>query len=144
VIGRHDDRTGTEAWLDVAAAVDYLRATHRLGLTVWHAVEEAIRWWTADYDTRTDDLPDAAFAELPWDDPDPLRSTLERLLAVVAPIGVTDGHDIAAVLSSALTVWCERMAILYNDGHGFANLSSAGGWPTVSRVAHRRLVGGVD
>jgi hypothetical protein len=63
---------------------------------------------------------------------------------VVAPTGVGDGQDIAEVIASALTVWSERMAILYNDGHGFANLSSAGGWPTVSRVAQRRLVGGVD
>jgi hypothetical protein len=129
---------------DVVAAVDYLSATHGLGLTVWQAVEEAIRWWSVDYDAPTDNLPDAAFAELPWDDPDPLRSTLERLLDVVAPLGVGDGHDIAAVLSSAFTVWSERMAILYNNRHGFANLSSAGGWPTVSRFAKRRLVGGVD
>jgi hypothetical protein len=131
VIGRHDDRTGTEVWLDVVAAVDYLSATHRLGLTVWHAVEEALRWWTFDYDTPTDDLPDAAFGELPWDDPDPLRSTLERLLIVVAPLGVTDGYDIAEVLSSALTVWCERMAILYNEGCGFALPASTSGWPSL-------------
>jgi hypothetical protein len=135
VIGRHDDRTDTEVWLNVAAAVDYLSATHRLGLTVWQAVEEAIRWWSVDYDAPTDDLPDAAFAELPWDDPDPLRSTLERLLDVVAPIGVTDGHDIAAVLSSALTVWSERMAVLYNDGHSFTHGPSQGGWPAVGPSA---------
>jgi hypothetical protein len=35
-------------WLDVVAAVDHLSVTDRLGLTVWDAVEEAIRWWTAD------------------------------------------------------------------------------------------------
>ena len=31
--------------LDLVAATDYLAATHRLGLTVWEAVEEALRWW---------------------------------------------------------------------------------------------------
>jgi hypothetical protein len=87
---------------------------------VWEAVEEAVRWWTIDCTTPTDDLPDAAFAELPWDDSDPLRSTLERLLGVAAPVGVTDGRDLAAVLSSALVVWVDRMSILYNDGHTFS------------------------
>jgi hypothetical protein len=126
------DRTKARVWLDVVAAVDYLSTTHRLGFTVWEAAEEAIRWWTIDYTTPTDDLPDAAFAELPWDDPDPLRSTLERLLGVAAPLGVTDGHDLANVFSSALVVWVDRMAILYNDGHRFSHPGPSDGWPTVA------------
>jgi hypothetical protein len=126
------ERRDAEVWLDVVAAVDYLSTTHRLGFTVWEAVEEAIRWWTIDYTTPTDDLADAAFAELPWDDPDPLRSTLERLLGVVAPAGVTDGHDLAAVLSSALLVWVDRMTILYNDGHRFSHPTPRHGWPTIA------------
>jgi hypothetical protein len=126
------DQTDTAVWLDVVAAVAYLSTTHRLGLTVWEAVEEAIRWWTIDYTTPTDDLPDAAFAELPWDDPDPLRSTLERLLGVAAPVGVTDGNDLATIVSSALDLWVDRMAILYNDGHLFAHVSPKAGWPTIA------------
>jgi hypothetical protein len=128
---RQADQMDTAVWLDVAAAVDYLSTTHRLGLTMCEAIEEAIRWWTIDYTTPTDELPDAAFAELPWDDPDPLRSTLERLLGVAAPVGVTDGHDLAAILASALAVWVDRMAILYNDGHTFSHPAPRAGWPTV-------------
>jgi hypothetical protein len=126
------DRTDAVVWLDVVAAVDYLSSTHRLGFAIWEAVEEAIRWWTIDYTTPTDDLPDAAFAELPWDDPDPLRSTLERLLGAAAPVGVTDGHDLAAILSSALVVWVDRMAILYNDGHTFSHPAPQSRWPTIA------------
>jgi hypothetical protein len=129
------DRTDSRVWMEVVAAVDYLSATHRLGFTVWDAVEEAIRWWTVDYVTPTDDLPDAAFAELPWDDPDPLRSTLERLLGAAAPLGVTDGHHLSDVLSSALRVWVLRMAILYNDGHQFAHPAPGGTWPTIASTA---------
>jgi hypothetical protein len=128
-------RTDAGVWLDVVAAVDYLSATHRLGLTVWEAVEEAIRWWTFDYITPTDDLSDAAFAELPWDDPDPLRSTLERLLGLAAPVGITDGQDLAAVLSSALAVWVDRMAIVYNDSHTFSHPAPNDGWPTIASNA---------
>jgi hypothetical protein len=129
------DRTDAGVWLDVVAAVDYLRTTHRLGFTVWEAVEEAIRWWTIDYTTPTDDLPDAAFAALPWEDPDPLRSTLERLLSVAAPVGITDDHNLAAILSGALAVWVDRMSILYNDGHKFSNPAPRVGWPTIASNA---------
>ena len=62
------------ALLDLVAATDYLSTTHRLGLTVWEAVEEALRWWTTDRVTSPGELPDSDFADLPWpDDPDPLR-----------------------------------------------------------------------
>ena len=117
-------------WLDVVAAIDYLSIHHRLGLTVWEALEEAIRWWTTDRLTPTDDLPDPAFAELPWDDPDPLRSSLERLLATAAPAGTIDGKPLPTVLCSALAVWIDRMAVLYNDGHRFAHPRPRNGWPT--------------
>jgi hypothetical protein len=133
--GARLDQRDAGVWLDVVAAVDYLGTTHRLGFTLWEAVEEAIRWWTIDYTTPTDDLPDAAFAEFPWDDPDPLRSTLERLLGITAPVGVTDGHDLAAVLSDALHVWVDRMAILYNDGRTYSHPAPRNGWPTIASNA---------
>ncbi len=128
------ERGGDAAvWLDVVGAVDYLSVTHRLGLTVWEAVEEAVRWWTVDCVTPVDDLPDAVFAELPWDDPDPLRSTLERLLGAAAPIGTIDGRELPEILSSALEVWVDRMAVLYNDGHHFAHPAPVDGWPASAR-----------
>ena len=77
--------------LDVVAATDYLSATHRLGLTIWEAVEEALRWWTTDRLTLPGDLPDGDLSDLPWgDDPDPLRTGVERLLpAPAAPAAPT-------------------------------------------------------
>ena len=117
------------SWLDTVAAIDYLGATHRLGLTVWDALEEAIRWWTADSVDPPDSRPVAPISDLPWDDPDPLRSTLERLLRSAAPIGVADGHTMSAILTSALGAWVERMAVTYNDGHGFSSPAPRVGWP---------------
>ena len=53
--------------LDLVAAVDHLRRGHRPGLTVWDALEEALRWTTSDDDAA-------------WDTPDPLAATLRQLL----------------------------------------------------------------
>ena len=118
--------------LDVVAAIDYLSIHHRLGLTVWEALEEAVRWWTADRPTRPADLPEAVVTDLPWDDPDPLRSTIERLLGAAAPPGVTDGAPLSTILTSALDVWVARMAVLFNDGQGFAHPTARRGWPAIA------------
>jgi hypothetical protein len=72
-------------WLEVAAAVDYLTDTHRPGLSVWDALDEAIRWWTAELVDPRGGFPARRAAELPSADPDPLRSSLEALLTVVPP-----------------------------------------------------------
>ena len=72
-------------WLEIVGAVDYLSVTHRFGLSVWDALEEALRWWITDrFDQGTEPAP------LPWDDPDPLRSTLERVVGSVAAVGTLD------------------------------------------------------
>src|SRR4051812_44940249 len=97
-------------WLDVVAAVDHLSATDRLGLTVWEAVEEAIRWWTADRVPPPGDIHRVGNAELPWDDPDPFRSTLERLLAVASPAGTLDGAELGDIIAAALVAWVDHMA----------------------------------
>ena len=110
-------------WLDVLGAVEYISETHRPGLSVWDALDEAIRWWGIDRLTPTDGFPDPVVSELPWNDPDALRSSIERLLAAVGPAGTTDGHVLSDVLTSALGVWVDRMAELHNDGHPFAWLA---------------------
>jgi hypothetical protein len=117
-------------WLDVVAAVDHLSVTDRLGLTVWEAVEEAVRWWTADRLIPPGDIDHVGYAELPWDDPDPLRSTLERLLAVASPAGTLDGAELGEVVTAALVVWVDRMARRHNDGHIFAHPQPRRGWPS--------------
>lgn len=119
-------------WLDVIAAVDYIAEVHRRGFTVWDAVEEAIRWWSADRLGDPDGVGTPSFDDLPWDDPDPLRTGLERLFATVAPATVPDGHQLGDVLTGALTVWLQFMVNTYNDGHQFAHPTPARGWPGVS------------
>ena len=116
--------------LDVVAATDYLAATHRLGLTVWEAIEEALRWWTTARLTLPGDLPDDAFATLPWpDDPDPLRTGLERLLACTSGAGGPDGMEMGTILHAALDHWVRQMAEQFNDGHRFAHPAPRHGWP---------------
>jgi hypothetical protein len=117
-------------WLDVVAATDYLAATHRLGITIWEAVEEAIRWWTTDRLTLPGELPDAAFSDLPWDDPDPLRTAIERLLASTSGAGGPDGVELGTILTTALDAWVRKMADQYNDGHRFAHPAPRHGWPS--------------
>ncbi len=107
-----------QPWLEVVAAVEYLDATHRPGLTVWDALAEAARWWVEEasspqhlgHDART----------LPWHDPDPLRSALESLLRVANPAGTLHGHALPAVLDSALCGWLDAMATAFNDERRFS------------------------
>jgi hypothetical protein len=106
-------------WLEVVSAVVYLTEMHRPGLTVWDALDEAIRWWTAELLDPRDGFAPAVRYELPWHDPDPLRSTLERLLAAVAPADAPGGHPLSDALRAALTVWVAAMANEFNDGHRF-------------------------
>ena len=45
---------------------------------------------------------------LPWDDPDPLRTTLLSLFDTAPSSGAVDGHELSTVLDSALRVWLAR------------------------------------
>jgi hypothetical protein len=126
---RHADTGGV--WLDVVAATDYLSTTHRLGMTIWEAVEEALRWWTTEHLTLPGQLPDPAFSDLPWgDDPDPLRTAVERLLASTSGAGGPDGLELGTIIDSALDGWVRQMAAQYNDGHRFAHPAPRQGWPS--------------
>jgi hypothetical protein len=107
-------------WLEVVSAVDYLAAAHRPGLTVWDAVDEAIRWWTMELLDPRAGFPPHHGVELPWCDPDPLRSTIERLLAAVAPASGPDGAALPDALTAALATWVGAMADEFNDGQAFA------------------------
>ena len=109
----------SEKWLDVVAAVDFLASTHRPGLTVWDALEEAIRWWTAARLDPANDFPSGTAVELPWSDPDPLRTTLERLVGVVGPVQSMDGLQLPDALDSALTAWLIVMSERNNEDQSF-------------------------
>ena len=110
----------SETWIEVVAAVDYLSRGHRPGFSVWDAVEEALRWYTAHLVAGDDDgLAAMAAAELPWGDPDPLRTALERLVAHHPPADDGEGTS-AEAIDAALTDWLRAMAHDYNDGRRFA------------------------
>ena len=121
---------GSGVWLEVVAAVDHLCVTTRFGFTVWDALEEALRWWTAVRLAPAAGTEHAGVVELPWDDPDPLRSTLERVFAVVGSVGTLDGAEFGDVLTAALEAWVERIARVHNDGHVFAHPVPRRGWPS--------------
>lgn len=111
----------SETWLEVIAAVDYLSRGHRPGFTVWDAVEEALRWYTAHLVAADDDaLAAAAAAKLPWDDPDPLRTALERLVVHHPPAVEAEGTS-ANAIHAALIDWLLLMAHEFNDDHRFAS-----------------------
>lgn len=123
------DDVDREVWIQVVAAVDYLSVTHRLGLTLWAALDEACRWWCAG--RRAADRPEPISTDLPWDDPDPLRSSLEELLATAEPAGTTTGSSLGQVVAAALETWIDEMARIYNGGHRFAHPAPAAGWPSL-------------
>ena len=97
--------------LDLVAAVDHLRRGHRPGLTVWDALEEAVRWTLPDLDD-----------EAAWQTPDPLVHTLHRLL---------DQADtpVARSLQIALLQWVTAMAERYNNGHHWPHPQPRRGFP---------------
>jgi hypothetical protein len=108
----------SELWQQVAAAADYLAATNPTGFTVWDAVTEAARDWTA----ALVDADDGVAAATPmWEDPDPLRTALSALLAATPPAGSPGGAALGDALSAALAEWVERAAGEVNDGRRFCH-----------------------
>jgi hypothetical protein len=103
----------SQVWLDVISAVDYLSRGSRPGLTVYDALEEALRWQTAALIASIDDLATGAVAQLPWDDPDPLRTALDGLVAQPAS---DDSSTADRTIHDALATWTRQMAVEHNDG----------------------------
>ena len=113
----HDAPDHTDIWLQTAAAVDYLAATTRPGLTVWDAVADALQAWRAALVDADHNPPTS---EVSWTDPDPLRTTLVDLFAATPPAGSPGGHPLGDLLSAALAVWVRKAAQEVNDGYRFA------------------------
>lgn len=102
------------AWLlDLVAAVDHLCRGHRPDLTVWDAVEEALRW----------SHPDTSDGESLWDRPDPLSATLYIFLIT------NTARPLAVELQAALRRWVTVMGERYNDGHHWPHPTSRRGFP---------------
>lgn len=112
-------RSERDVWLELVAAVDYLSATHRFGMTICDAIEESIRWW-ASARREGSSGHRSAVPRVPWDDPDPLRSSIEELLSVAEPVGTAGGSSVDDVLVAALDAWLREMANDHNEGCPFA------------------------
>lgn len=121
-------------WLQVLGAIEFLAEYHRPGISVWDAVEEAGRWWIADRLNPPEDHGTPVTTELPWDDPDPLRTVLGGLLASVPSVGLPGGVVVGNALTAALSVWLGYMSTSYNDGVAFAQLAPSSGWPSVRGI----------
>ncbi|MBK8334718.1 MAG: hypothetical protein IPL07_20700 [Acidimicrobiaceae bacterium] len=118
-------RSSSQVWLDVVSAVDYLSRGHRTGLTVYDALEEALRWHIDALVSGYDELPAVdERVDLPWDDPDPLRTALDQLALHNPPSD--DGQSTSAhAIHGALAHWVGHMADQYNDGCMWARPTSA-------------------
>lgn len=104
-------------WSEVIAAAAYVADIERPGFTVWHALDEAVRWWIFDRLSVGGDV-DIGI-DLPWEDPDPLRTTMTSLHESVPSSGAIDGCELSVLLDSALRTWLVRTADRVNDGHPF-------------------------
>ena len=127
--------------VEVISATRFLSASLiRPGLGVWDALEESIRWWTA---AQVATEPDGVrLVDVPWDDPDPLRSALEHLLTSQPSVGAVDGHTVADIITAALTDWLTVMAQRHTDEHRFTFLLTDESWPWP--VDHEPVVGAVN
>lgn len=106
----------SHVWLDVISAVDYLSRGARPGLTVYDALEEALRWHTAALIAGIEsEVIVRAVAQLPWDDPDPLRTALDGLVAHEP--AAEGGMTFDQTIHRALGAWVDQVAAEYNDGH---------------------------
>jgi hypothetical protein len=102
------DEGGT--WLlDLVAAVDHLRRGIKPGLTVWDALEEALRWHTS--------VDDADTSEPEWGSRDPLRRTLTTFAEN------TTGR-LTDELQTAIRRWVLAVADRYNSGHHWPHPTS--------------------
>lgn len=106
-----------EAWSQTVAATDYLAATSLPGFSVLDALSEAIDdWCSALLDVQSDDRPVGS-----WNDPDRLRTAVERLLGMTAPAIGGGADGLGQILTAALSAWLARTADDVNDGQPFAS-----------------------
>jgi hypothetical protein len=108
-----DLASGGTHLLDLVAAVDFLRRGDRIGLTVWEALEEAIRWWVAERVSAIDGVPDPDVADLRWADDQALEHALSGLLAAAQ---LQSQLSIDLALQQAIRRWSATMSTHHNGG----------------------------
>lgn len=131
-----DPADATDQMLEVIAAVDFLRRGDRPGITLWAAIDEALRWWVSERTALLDGYTAPELRSTRLGDGDPLQATLTQLIATA---GQDEPVPISTALQQALRRWSTVMADRYNGQHPWP--------PPASRVPfppHLRLVQGSD
>ena len=127
-----DPGEATDRLLEVIAAVDFLRRGDQRDLTLWAAIEEALRWWIAERTALLDGHTEPVMPPPRIGDDDPLRATLTQLLAVT---GQDEPVHISVALQQALRRWTTSAADRYNDGHPWPDPPARRGFPPSLRLA---------
>jgi len=122
-----DLTSGGSVLCDLIAAVDFVRRGDRHGLTVYDAIEEALRWWVAERVSLIDGVADPEIADLAWGDPDPLRTALARLLVTTS---TDEPVHISVAIHRALRHWNQLMSSLHNDDRPWPDPPSRKRFPT--------------
>ena len=87
---------GRELLTQLVAAVDFLRRGASPGLTVWDAMEQALRIF--------------GNFEADWLDPDPLMRAIRVSTSMVGDLTT------AEVIAAAIREWLSAMSSIYNEG----------------------------
>ncbi|MEZ5220310.1 MAG: hypothetical protein R2743_02375 [Ilumatobacteraceae bacterium] len=106
--------SSSAVWTEVVAAVEHLAQSERLGITVWDALDEAIRLWAEEWFAGAGRA--AARSE-----EDLLRISIEVLLRSVASGAIPGGQPLARVLTAALELWLAQMRDEHNQGQPFSS-----------------------
>lgn len=111
----HTEKLGDGGiWLsELIAAVDYLRRGIRPDLTVWDAIEEALRHWSTEVESEIGGAPDP---DTVWEWEDPLLETLRWTVHLVED---RPGSTAAEAMQKAVRRWSRTMADRYNASHSW-------------------------
>jgi len=112
-----DDPVDGTVWLlELVIAVEFLRRGDRTNLTVWDALEEAIRWWTTERNSALDGVVDPDVADLTPDEPGALGDALSRLTCALR---TQPDANAELALQQAVRRWCTSMSAIHNEGAPF-------------------------
>jgi len=134
-----DRPSSSQVWLDVVSAVDYLSQGHRPGLTVYDALEEALRWYAVWSIVDPDELPFPVVSEPPWDDSDSLHTVLGSLV-LDHPPAIGEESTFGDVLHQALSVWATRMSEEHNAGHRWTHPRTGHGTRSLTETENRPAI----
>jgi hypothetical protein len=128
-----DPDEATDRLMEVISAVDFLRRGDRRDLTLWAAIEEALRWWVAERIALLDGHTDVIIPPARIGDDDPLRATLTGLIATA---GQDEPVHISIALQQALRRWTAQASEQHNDGQPWPHPPVRRRFPPHLRTVH--------